>query len=52
MDLKYAPEGAQDSPLPSLFTALQEQMGLRLEVQMVPVEMLVVDKVERVPADN
>jgi uncharacterized protein (TIGR03435 family) len=50
--LEYAPEGAADSSLPSIYTAVQEQLGLRLEVAMVPVEMLVVDKVDRVPVEN
>jgi uncharacterized protein (TIGR03435 family) len=35
-----------------LFTVLQDKLGLRLEAQMVPVEMLVVDGVERVPVEN
>jgi len=50
--LDYAPDGTADSPLPSIFTALQEQLGLKLEAQKVPVEMLVIDHVERVPTEN
>ena len=50
--LQYAPEGAVNSPLPSIFTALQEQLGLQLVPRKVSVEMVVIERVERVPADN
>jgi uncharacterized protein (TIGR03435 family) len=50
--LDYAPEGAANSDRPSLFTALQEQLGLQLVARKVPVEMLVIDRVERVPSEN
>jgi uncharacterized protein (TIGR03435 family) len=50
--LKYAPEGDATSSLPSIFTALQEQLGLKLETRKVPVEMLTIDHIERVPAEN
>lgn len=37
---------------PSLFTALQETLGLRLKPEKVPVDIIVVDHVERVPVEN
>ena len=50
--LKYAPDLAgADSPGPSI-TALEEQLGLKLESHKMPVEMLVIDHVERTPAEN
>ena len=38
---------------PTLFQALQQQLGLRLvESSKIPVERLVVDHAEKVPAEN
>jgi uncharacterized protein (TIGR03435 family) len=51
-DLHFAPTSANDSTLPSLFTALQDQFGLKLQSQKVPVELLVIDQVNKTPTDN
>ncbi len=51
-DLRYATLEEANSTLPSVFTAVQEQLGLKLVRQMVPVEMFVIDHVDRVPTDN
>ena len=45
-----APPAAED-PNPSLFTAVQEQLGLRLESTKGPVEVLVIESVEK-PTEN
>jgi len=46
------PTATDADGVPSLFSALQETLGLRLQAQKVPVEMIVVDRVERVPIEN
>jgi uncharacterized protein (TIGR03435 family) len=49
--LPEAPREPQASDGPSLFTAIQEQLGLKLEGHKGPVEMLVIDKAEK-PSEN
>jgi uncharacterized protein (TIGR03435 family) len=52
--LEWTPDNAlsmSDGPAVSLFTALQEQLGLKLEVKKRPVEMIIVDRIER-PSEN
>ena len=60
-DLEWAPDETQfggevpvapaDAPSPPLFSAIQQQLGLRLEATRGPVAALVVDKAER-PSAN
>ena len=49
MPMAGAPDG-QSSP--DLFTALQEQLGLKLEQKKGLVELLVIDHVEKMPTEN
>lgn len=52
--LKWTPDGAEASDPnapPGLFTAIQEQLGLKLEPVKAPVDVLVIDHVER-PSEN
>lgn len=50
--VEYAADDSHLDEFPSLFTALQDQLGLKLESTKGPVETLVIDHVERAPADN
>jgi uncharacterized protein (TIGR03435 family) len=36
----------------TLFTALQERLGLKLEQRRTPADFLIVDRVERIPVEN
>jgi uncharacterized protein (TIGR03435 family) len=54
IDLRYDPASGQSpdaADTPSLFTAIQEQLGLRLESAKGPVEFLVIEHIER-PSAN
>jgi uncharacterized protein (TIGR03435 family) len=58
-ELKWAPPGRAGGPAPapddpdrpSLFTALQEQLGLKLEPQRAPIEVLIVESAA-MPTEN
>lgn len=59
--LEFSPEGLasglaaappSDQDALSLFTAVQEQLGLRLEQKKEPVDVLVIDHVEKTPTEN
>ena len=49
--LEWAPEDVSDSSAPSLATAVREQLGLRLESQKQPIQVLVIDSIEK-PSEN
>jgi uncharacterized protein (TIGR03435 family) len=42
-----ADAGLKDSAQPSIFTAVQEQLGLRLEASKAPVDVLTIDRIEQ-----
>ena len=56
LDLKWTPDqaigaGGAQTDGTSLFAAMQEQLGLRLEAQRAPVEVLVINSAERPTED-
>jgi uncharacterized protein (TIGR03435 family) len=52
ISFEYATDDQTNSKLPQLFTALTESTGLRLVPEKVPVQVLMIDKIDREPTEN
>jgi uncharacterized protein (TIGR03435 family) len=52
VDLSYAPDNSTDSNLPSFFTAIEEELGLKLKPEKVTVDTVVIDHVDDAPTPN
>ena len=50
--LEWSPEQNSEDAGPSIFTALNDQLGLRLERRKLPVSILVVDSIGKTPTEN
>lgn len=50
-ELSFAADQANDPDRPSIFTALQEQLGLKLESQRAPLETLIIDSIQQPTPD-
>jgi uncharacterized protein (TIGR03435 family) len=44
--------GAPMDPIPIIMNGIQEELGLKLESKKVPLDLLIVDRAEKVPTEN
>jgi uncharacterized protein (TIGR03435 family) len=52
MDLRFSHDADSESSLPDFFTAVEEQLGLKLHAEKVTVKTLVIDHVDGQPTPN
>ena len=52
LTLYFAPGGTIEDPAGTFKATLERELGLRLEKTRVPVDVLVIDHIEKVPTEN
>jgi uncharacterized protein (TIGR03435 family) len=50
--MTWVPGDSPDNPGPTIYTALQEQLGLKLESKKGSVDIVVIDHIEKAPTEN
>ena len=48
----FNPQPPADSTGPSIFTAVETDLGLKLEPRKAPIQILVIDSASKVPTEN
>jgi uncharacterized protein (TIGR03435 family) len=52
VNLEWTPETVENGTAPSLYTAIQQELGLKLDRRKGPVDILIVDQADKIPIDN